>query len=718
MEEYEQIHSTMLERVHGWKGSSSDRLQRMGDDMAFWSGQQWDEQVRSDRGEQQCLVVDKTAKIVRAICAPLRREIPGLSVSPVSGDPRLKATAAVYEGLLRAIMSTTKARKAVVTAGESAVTTGYGYLQVCYDYASPNSMDYALRIKTIEDPRLVAMDNADCPEWGAVMVALDKNEAEKMYGEITDSSLIPDSYLADWADSDKVIIAEYYYLEHTEATLYEIQTPEGRVKTTFDVTPSDLILRERKSDRIICKQAIASGAGIIEVNDYPGGVIPIIPFYGETILIDDRIEHGGMVRRLMDAQRLINYYKSTEAEIVATQQVRVPFIMAQGQDAGFEQEWNEITTANRAYVRYNPVDSQGKPMPPPFKPDISINTNHLSIAAQNSTTDLSDISGVYDAQLGNIGNEKSGKAILTRSAQSQETNHVWLDEIRFAIERLGNVIIKMIPEVYADQNILRILSEDANEDIIITGAPEELKVPGTDIVGKIDLTLGDYEVTVKAGSSYASRRAESSSAMIEMMTILPDDKKSGILDLIVEQQDWPGARRIANRLKKLLPPELQDDNETEDPQATAIMQQMQQSMAQAEEEANMMAQQLEQAMQTIQQMQLALIAADADQSAKIAVANINASAKIEAEQIKAGVSLENNAMQTEAELAIEAARLQQKRAEEARKHAVKLAEDQMKAQAEMIRSLGQSRDISGNMSRGQYPTPSRDAVSRTTRRLG
>ena len=67
-------------------------------------------------------------------------------------------------------------------------------------------------------------------------------------------------------------------------------------------------------------------------------------------------------------------------------------------------------------------------------------------------------------------------------------------------------------------------------------------------------------------------------------------------DLLFENKDTPGAQAIANRLKKMMPPQLQDDNQ--DPQVAALQHQLQQ------------------ATQALQQMQAQLQAATNEQQLK------------------------------------------------------------------------------------------------------
>ena len=71
-----------------------------------------------------------------------------------------------------------------------------------------------------------------------------------------------------------------------------------------------------------------------------------------------------------------------------------------------------------------------------------------------------------------------------------------------------------------------------------------------------DLSAGKYALTVEAGPSFTSRREEAASQMIALIQAFP--QAAPVLgDLLAKNLDWPGADEIAERLKLLLPPQLQ-----------------------------------------------------------------------------------------------------------------------------------------------------------------
>jgi hypothetical protein len=79
----------------------------------------------------------------------------------------------------------------------------------------------------------------------------------------------------------------------------------------------------------------------------------------------------------------------------------------------------------------------------------------------------------------------------------------------------------------------------------------------------MDLSVGKYDLVVTQGANYATKRIEALNSMVEIARVNP--AIMGIAgDLIVKAMDWDGADQIAERMKKMLPPQLQRDENDEE----------------------------------------------------------------------------------------------------------------------------------------------------------
>ncbi len=77
-----------------------------------------------------------------------------------------------------------------------------------------------------------------------------------------------------------------------------------------------------------------------------------------------------------------------------------------------------------------------------------------------------------------------------------------------------------------------------------------------------DLSVAKYDVVVKAGPSYSTQRAEAAETMIQFAQAVP--AAAAVMgDLIAQNMDWPGADTVAERLKKIVPPNVLTNEERE-----------------------------------------------------------------------------------------------------------------------------------------------------------
>jgi uncharacterized phage infection (PIP) family protein YhgE len=154
------------------------------------------------------------------------------------------------------------------------------------------------------------------------------------------------------------------------------------------------------------------------------------------------------------------------------------------------------------------------------------------------------------------------------------------DNLVATLHHLGRCLIELVPKIYDSQRIIRVLDEDGE-----TQKPVHINVAVMSVDGKPmllnDLSQGVYDVRPKIGPAYQTRRTEAADSMLQFIQAVPQAAQV-IGDLVAKSMDWPGAEAIAERLQKLLPPQI---SETPPPpemqQQQAMQQQIAQGMAQA-----------------------------------------------------------------------------------------------------------------------------------------
>jgi hypothetical protein len=274
--------------------------------------------------------------------------------------------------------------------------------------------------------------------------------------------------------------------------------------------------------------------------------VPVFRCEGWTLTVEGRRHRWGLVRFAKDSQRLKNYDRSVMAEALAL----APKQQWSGPRSAFEGIEDDFRNAHRSgdpLLIYNDGAQAPQRMEPPVFPVA------LMQSSQIHAQDMKDVTGLHDASLGMKSNETSGVAINARDRQGDVATYIYPDNLKEAISECGRVINDLLPIVYDTARTIRILGDDE--------APVIQRINDPNHADSIDLNVGKYDVVVETGPSYSTKRVEAADSMMQFVQSVPQ-AAAVCGDLIAQAQDWPKAEAIAERLKKMLPPQLQDPPST------------------------------------------------------------------------------------------------------------------------------------------------------------
>jgi len=521
-------------------------------------GEQWPEAVRRARELEgrPCLTLNRLPAFIRQVVNEARQNRPAISCHPVDSDAD-PATAEVLNGLIRNIEQSSDADVAYDTALDFAVTCGFGVFRINARPVEAGSEDMGsedldLVIERVADPFTVYGDPdslaADSSDWDVAFVTrrMDRRAFAARW---------PDAEAVDFEDDDlagaggprrepggQVRLVEYWRREAVTRSLVTLTDGQVLEAEAFEARRPFLEAAglapdgpPRTAPGVRVVQRILSGAAVLETVDWPGRFIPLVPVYGEEIRVDGQRRLRGLVRDARDAQRMFNYWRTTSTELVALAP-KAPFIGRKGAFDTDQAKWATANSQTHAFIEYD------GPEPPHRQPFAGVPAGALQ-EALNAADDLKSIMGLHDASLGARSNETSGRAILARQREGDVSTFHYIDNLSRAIRHAGRVLIDLIPKVYSAPRMVRILGPD--------GVPALAAVNGADGGGRrvFDLGVGRYDLTVRAGPSFASRREEAASQMIELIRAYPPAAPL-IGDLLARNLDWPGAEEVARRLAR------------------------------------------------------------------------------------------------------------------------------------------------------------------------
>lgn len=598
------------------------------DDLRFMAGNsdnqwQWPQDVLSTRGSLQgqtinarpCLTINKLPQHVKQVTNDQRQNRPSGKVIPANDEADIEV-AEVFDGIVRHIEYMSDADVAYDTACENQVTYGEGYFRILTEYCDEDTFDQDIKIGRIRNSFSVYMDpmiqdpcGSDA-QWCFITEDITKAEYERLYPDAMPVSSIQqqgtgDASIANWVTQETIRIAEYFYVEYEKAELLlfpgEVKAFKGSMEDKQMRAMGFEPVRSRSVDRKRVKWVKTNGYEILEESDWAGKWIPVIRVIGNEYEVEGEIHISGIVRNAKDAQRMYNYWVSQEAEMLALAP-KAPFIGYGGQFEGYEHQWKTANTTNWPYLEVNPdvTDGSGSVLPLPQRAAPPLPQTGLIQAKLGASDDIKATTGQYDSALGQVSNERSGRAILARERQADTGTYHYVDNLARAVRYCTRQLVDLIPKIYDTRRIARIIGIDGETDMakIDPMQPEPVRRITDEngvVIDKIyNPNVGRYDVIVTTGPSYMTKRQEAMDAMAQILQGNPN-LWAVAGDLFVKNMDWPGAAEMAERLRKTIDPAVLADQD-QDPALQAAQQQIE-AMGQEMQQMYQMLQNVNQSME-------------------------------------------------------------------------------------------------------------------------
>jgi hypothetical protein len=425
-------------------------------------------------------------------------------------------------------------------------------------------------------------DGSDA-EYGFKVTDLTKDEYESEYGSAENVTSFDDVRGigdTDWCDEDKIRIVEYRYTEYEDDTVLKLKNGQEGLKSELPKGQYEKLLKRkaivdsRPTKVPTFKWCKLTAADVLDETILPFDGIGIVKVTGSELTVNGRTILKGIVRNMKDAQRQYNFMLTEQTEAAMD---KGAVVTVEGQTEGHEVAWASRLRKNQPNLDVKPTSIAGQPAPMPTRlaPDPTIGAK--SEARMMAAEDLKALTGIYDAALGNKSNEQSGRAILSRQQQSDVANFHFQDNLTRSITHSTRMMVNGMPTVYSGPRVVRTIGEDDSHKIVkinqIFDKNGEQKIH--------DFSLGKYDVICTAGPSFSTKRQEGAALLIELSRTAPIIMNAAP-DLVTKCLDIPYVQEISERLKKTLPPQLQDEQDGQPqipPQVVQQMQKMQQDHA-------------------------------------------------------------------------------------------------------------------------------------------
>ena len=564
--------SQVRENIQEAWNHDRDNRRDQASDIAFCAGDQWPESTRREReaNNRPMLTINRLPQFIRQVTNDIRQADLAIKVSPVDDGADQDLTE-IYNGLLRQIHYRSSAHHVYATACEHQATGGMGWFRIETDYEDDSAFDQEIKVSHIRNPLSVYCDPAAVnPErsdatWVCITQLMPKSAFKRKYPKAAETAIDAPTEetenLLFWTTADDIRIAEYWWKEEIEIEL-------GLLEDGSTVNLSELeddmrqflpIVRTRTAQSFKVQSAIVSGAEILEGPfEWAGKHIPIVAVVGGEFPLESKTYRYGVVRFARDAQQLYNYARTSMAEMIALAP-KAPIVATNDQIKKYLAEWNQAGKQPVPYLRYD--HDPKAPGPPQRVQPVQASSGFMQ-EVQIAAEDMKATTGIYDAALGAQGNETSGRAILARDHQGDVANYHFIDNLKHAMQHAGRIIVDLIPKVYDNERLVRLMGEDDNETPMMIN--QVLYADDGMPVKVNDLSRGRFDIRVSIGKSYSTKRLEQADTMVELSRANPAIMQIAG-DLMVKALDMPGGDEIAERLKRVIPPHITADEDAPPP---------------------------------------------------------------------------------------------------------------------------------------------------------
>ena len=594
LKENKDLLQTVKDRYDVMVEADEDNRREAMIDMKFTNvpGYQWTDNMKEERGNRPCYEFNKIRISCKRIINDMRANRPAGKVRAVEGGD--VEIAEINEGLIRNIWNVSDGDTIVDYAGEYQVAAGMGAWRVSTEYSDDTAFNQDIIIEEIQNPFTLYCDPScrdlmqrDAMDW-LLTERISNKEFEARWPKAEKSDFEGIVEFDDdediWQDEEYVRIAEYWWKEPVKKEIWQVQGPDGQVRVVDSTSDEGQALAKDPSQGEVLKKrevktheiqwCICSGSRILEGPTKWGNTeFPFVVVYGEYVYVDGRPYWWGLPRFARDAQRSYNIARTAISETIA-QAPKSFFWSTPKQAEGLTDQWSVMHKKNLPFALYNPDPKAPGPPSRMGGADVPV---ALMQESQIASDEIKAVTGIYDASLGARSNENSGRAIYARQQQGEIATFNYQDNMAKGIRRTYEILLDLIPTIYDTERELRILGQDGSENYVkVNHVVQDMETGQAIRVN--DLSAGKYDVTITVGPNFSTQRQEAAETYGELGRQFPE--LMGVAgDLVFKSMDLPYADDIAERLKTLLPPQIQQQI---DSKQKNIPPEVMQVMAQAE----------------------------------------------------------------------------------------------------------------------------------------
>lgn len=557
----------------------------------------WTPDEKSRMGEPVVQTNRLLAYVNLIVNSAVQQEI-GCNVEPVSEGASAQL-ALVRQSQIMTLWNKGGGKMASSRSLREAVWGSFGVMKTKVGYAGKTGHNKTIRWDALLDPTMFRCDpSAKDPALSDMCYAIEehtlsKKGFQKLYGSRYDKLDRDTEAIFEKGTRQKVY--EYWILHDGGYDEFVSNSGKSITKKEYDSVPvedpeseskpepkPDLLLDEsgepisRRVSTGYVEQILIGNNRVLKRIPWLGSRIPYKVSLGLVVALNGQVTLQAMTTHAIGPQKKYNFLDCQKAIMFSKGPQEIVFVPAEGSVGELQNKLNDIAingSTNLTVIPYKSLTDEGNPIPAPhFKAQI-LGDPILYQESMLAVQEIEACFGMSPNSWINPNPSASGIAIQEREAQGEtsqfEFNFNWLS----MLEETFRDALEIIPKLSISMQV-KLAAGVQKEKVVWVNNP----AAATSEIENYDLDDDEeYALSIKVSPSPKTMRNQAWDQMMMFVKNFPQAAVA-IPDLALKA----GTNNIytdamAQRLEKMVPKELMD--EQPDPQVAALMMQLQQSQA-------------------------------------------------------------------------------------------------------------------------------------------
>ena len=291
---------------------------------------QWEPQIISKWTNRPRYTFDECNPIVDAVVGDLEQLEYSVNVAPTGGNAT-KKVAQYFSGIIRSIENMSGAHDIYSSNARISVGTGFSAWRIATAFRDGDSFNQDLLIRDIPnaqdtvwfDPGAVEPTMKDANHaW--VLTSLTGKQYENKWPHGSKLSVGSDIRQQAYSHKkpDEVVVGEYLYKKQKakELALLSngaiVEVNDDFLMIYDELQRSGVTIHSTRTSQVdvVCQRFFDGSDWLTGSKESIFEYIPIIPAFGNFKISENKVIYWGLVEKLMDSQRVINYSESRKIE--------------------------------------------------------------------------------------------------------------------------------------------------------------------------------------------------------------------------------------------------------------------------------------------------------------------------------------------------------------------------------------------------------------------